>query len=164
MDWQKNHHDEHSYAWLIWSLLHYTISKYCIRVIRIHQRINGISFVRDGCLCWGAHCPFFLLTDSYSELQLQWRRHRWNAIALMEEHFPSFPMTNLYDFIDKKQLLSLSTKALCPISHLIISYNEWQCKSYYAWLIFTTLLHFQLLYQIPQKASGSIKESTASHL
>jgi len=51
------------------------ISTFFCKVIRIHQRINDISFVRDGCLYWGAQCPFFFLTNSYIELQLQWRRH-----------------------------------------------------------------------------------------
>ena len=88
---------EHILQWTVTMLDRSTIVSDSIKVIRIHQRINDISFVRDGCLCWGAQCPFFLLTDAYSIMQLQWRRLQWNA----EAHFLSFPIRHPYNCIDK---------------------------------------------------------------
>jgi len=116
----------HYHAWYIY---------YCIRFHKCHQ---DPSKNQRHLICkrwpsfWGAQCTFFLFTDSYSIMQLQWQRHQWNA----EAHFPSFPIRHPYDCMDKKQIVIIMEQN--TLSHFSSDYIlRWMTmKTNYAWWIY----------------------------
>jgi len=139
--------------------LFYGTSLFCRACLikRILQRLNSVSIVRDGCLCWGAHCPFFLL-DRYLTANC--------TIATKEAHCLLI-LVQLKRIPWRRNSISIVRDCclhgghIVPFSFSNVSSYLWlQWKSCYA-ILLTTSFHLQLLEPVIfvlDKSKGSFKD------